>query len=382
MIANTVGAAGKEDFQVARLTASGQLDKSFGKNGKLIIDFGGDDQLDRIIPTIGGKVLLVGTTGPNSVAIARIDQNGSLDHSFSGDGKATFDQKQPTTIENASADSSGRVKLALGTTSLRQFREVFAITGSGSTDSGFGEKGHLTVDAILEIAHLTGPQIQDALLDAVVTPDGELTLGGSDFRPNYSDPLPLFVRLKPNGKLQTSFGDDGTLIDPIQADNWIPHLQAAPNNSVFAWFHNSGITHEDLVRVSSKGAIVGRFLYPVQFQAEGNDPDINFETLAFQTDGKVIGVGEFEQYASSALSDGLFLSRYSSSGERDYTFGTNGLSVVSSVAFAGGVAIDRSGRIVVNGGTSFTAGSVPVFRMRIKQHRRLCRWRSSRRAER
>ena len=156
MIANTVGTAGKGDFQVVSdrqrtarqiVRQERQADHRFWRRRSIQPNHSNNRR----------QSIARRDHRPQFGCHRRIDQKGSLDHSYSGDGKATFDQKQPTTIENASADSSGR-KLALGTTSLRQFREVFAITGSGSTDSGFGEKGHLTVDAILEEAHPTGPR--------------------------------------------------------------------------------------------------------------------------------------------------------------------------------------------------------------------------------
>src|SRR4051812_17118909 len=48
IIANTVGDEGHGDFQIARLSATGKINRTFGDNGIATIDFGGDEQLTSI----------------------------------------------------------------------------------------------------------------------------------------------------------------------------------------------------------------------------------------------------------------------------------------------------------------------------------------------
>jgi serralysin len=85
-----VGHSG-EDFGLARYTADGALDKSFSGNGKLKTDFSqGADEARTVVLGPGAKILVAGHSGED-LAVARYKANGKLDRSFSGDGKLTTD---------------------------------------------------------------------------------------------------------------------------------------------------------------------------------------------------------------------------------------------------------------------------------------------------
>jgi uncharacterized delta-60 repeat protein len=81
-----VGNAGK-DFALARFDPNGTLDKSFSGDGKQTTDFGGGSDSARAVSVRGdGKILVAGRSG-HALAFARYNPNGTLDKSFSGDGK-------------------------------------------------------------------------------------------------------------------------------------------------------------------------------------------------------------------------------------------------------------------------------------------------------
>jgi uncharacterized delta-60 repeat protein len=85
-----VGHSG-EDFGLARYTTDGKLDKSFSGNGKLRTDFSqGADEARTVVLGPGAKILVAGHSGED-LAVARYNPNGALDKSFSGDGKLTTD---------------------------------------------------------------------------------------------------------------------------------------------------------------------------------------------------------------------------------------------------------------------------------------------------
>jgi serralysin len=85
-----VGRSGN-DFGLARYTADGALDKSFSGDGKVTTDFigSGQDGQSMVVQT-DGKIIVVGRSSKN-FALARYNTDGTLDHSFSGDGKQTTD---------------------------------------------------------------------------------------------------------------------------------------------------------------------------------------------------------------------------------------------------------------------------------------------------
>ena len=92
------GAGGDEfvadDFALARYNPDGSLDTSFSGDGKQTTDFGGSDQANGVVLQGDGKIVAVGhsvAVAGADFALARYNPNGSLDTSFSGDGRQTTD---------------------------------------------------------------------------------------------------------------------------------------------------------------------------------------------------------------------------------------------------------------------------------------------------
>ena len=79
------------DFALARYNPNGSLDTTFSGDGKQTTDFGGLDEANAVALQADGKIVVVGREGGNDFALARYNPNGSLDTSFSGDGKQTTD---------------------------------------------------------------------------------------------------------------------------------------------------------------------------------------------------------------------------------------------------------------------------------------------------
>jgi uncharacterized delta-60 repeat protein len=84
------------DFAMVKTDEFGTIDVSFGTNGKVITSMAaGADIVNRVLIQSDGKIILAGTVadigGRTDFGIARYNPNGSLDTSFSADGKATFD---------------------------------------------------------------------------------------------------------------------------------------------------------------------------------------------------------------------------------------------------------------------------------------------------
>src|SRR5262249_54933170 len=80
------------DFALARLNrADGSLDTTFNKTGTKLIDFGGDaDVANAVAVQADGKIVVAGTTGVD-FALARVNEDGSIDTDFDGNGLAVLD---------------------------------------------------------------------------------------------------------------------------------------------------------------------------------------------------------------------------------------------------------------------------------------------------
>jgi uncharacterized delta-60 repeat protein len=84
------GAGVDDDFAIARVLANGSaLDAAaFGTGGKVLVEFGGDDEANGVALQSDGFIVVAGSTSSNNdYAIARLDLGGGLDGTFSGDGK-------------------------------------------------------------------------------------------------------------------------------------------------------------------------------------------------------------------------------------------------------------------------------------------------------
>jgi uncharacterized delta-60 repeat protein len=97
VVGRAPGADGYQDFALARYNEDGSLDKTFGSGGKVLTDFQSEQPGLRSSDTAydvqlqaDGKFVVVGRAdgiAPNDFAVARYNANGSLDTTFAGDGK-------------------------------------------------------------------------------------------------------------------------------------------------------------------------------------------------------------------------------------------------------------------------------------------------------
>ena len=113
---------GDADFALARYSRNRNLDNSFGADGKVTTDFGTDDgsaqsvTIDsrRRIVAAGIRWKYFGGQFGGQFALARYNSDGSLDRSFSHNGKVA----EPKAIANAVAiDSKARI-VAAGNSSV------------------------------------------------------------------------------------------------------------------------------------------------------------------------------------------------------------------------------------------------------------------------
>lgn len=138
------------DFFVLRMNVDGALDPSFDADGKVTIDFENKANVGILIEIDGqGRVVVVGSSEGGITAIARLNDNGSLDNSFSGDGKfeLAFDGTTSLAVDNVNRIVLGGYSYtcAPGNCTTADF-EAFRITANGDLDHGLGGDGRVTVN--------------------------------------------------------------------------------------------------------------------------------------------------------------------------------------------------------------------------------------------
>src|SRR5262249_47844139 len=203
------------DFALARYNASGTLDGSFGKGGKVVFDFFGSfDQANSAVLQADGKIIVVGSASYDSFnrdigfALARFNTDGSTDLGFGTGGK------QITDFFGAGAQANGVVLQAdgkfvvAGTASDSATRPVATdiavarYNSDGSLDSAFGSGGETAIpfpDSATEQGNAV------ALL-----PDGKIIVAGTAFKTFNTPPDFALVRYNSDGSLDSAFGTKTT----------------------------------------------------------------------------------------------------------------------------------------------------------------------------
>ena len=188
--------------------AQGDLDPGFGNGGKVTTLFGGGDSVFAIATEPGGKIIAVGSASNRDFAIARYDNDGSLDPGFGSGGKVTTDFFGNTDVALAVAlqpdgkiIAAGRTRVAGTNFELFDFA-VARYNADGSLDSTFGSGGKVTTDFTggFDIAHAIAIQ-----------PNGKIVVAGWA-RNSATGGLDFGVaRYNPNGSLDTGYGSGGKL---------------------------------------------------------------------------------------------------------------------------------------------------------------------------
>jgi len=199
------------DFAVVRYNTDGSLDTSFGTGGKVTTAVGSSNDTGRsVVMQSDGKIIVVGSSEnltDTDFAVVRYNTNGSLDTTFSGDGKVT------TAIGSGNDGANSVVlqsdgKIVVAGVSFETF-EVFAVvryTSTGSEDATFSGDGKVTTAV---------GSSQDQARSVVLQSDGKIVAAGfSDNGSNYDFAV---VRYNSDGSLDTTFSGDGIVTTAVGA---------------------------------------------------------------------------------------------------------------------------------------------------------------------
>jgi len=163
------------DFAVTRYNTEGTLDATFSGDGRLLTNLGGQDYGYDVALQANGKPIVAGTVcfaastvGPCDVAVARYNAGGTLDITFSTDGKQTsdFGGGDNGSFGGLAVQSNGKIVAAGGAGG--DFALV-RYNSNGTLDTTFSTDGRVRVDF----------GAGDAGLKFVVQSDGRYVLAGS-----------------------------------------------------------------------------------------------------------------------------------------------------------------------------------------------------------
>ncbi|MGF1986717.1 MAG: DUF4347 domain-containing protein [Nostoc sp. ZfuVER08] len=140
------------DFAIVRYNSDGTLDTTFNTTGKVTTDFNGKDEGGYSI-TIqdDGKILVVGASNngtDNDFAIARYNNDGSLDTTFNSTGKVTTDfNASNETANSITVQDNGKILVAGYSNNGSNDDFAFARYNSdGTLDTTFNATGKVITD--------------------------------------------------------------------------------------------------------------------------------------------------------------------------------------------------------------------------------------------
>jgi uncharacterized delta-60 repeat protein len=136
-------------FALARLTSGGAPDSTFSGDGKLITDLGGNDLAFGVAVQSDGKIVAAGTKegSTNYFAVTRYKTNGSLDTTFNGTGKQVVSFGAVAIGEAVLIQPGGKIVVAgLASHGASHDFALARLNPNGTLDSSFSGDGKTTID--------------------------------------------------------------------------------------------------------------------------------------------------------------------------------------------------------------------------------------------
>jgi uncharacterized delta-60 repeat protein len=305
---------------VVRYDVHGALDPAFGNAGVATLTPPvGKNWPAAIALQSDGQILVAGFTGSDAIMtvsyVARLSAAGALDTSFGTNGFAMA-PVPATRFWTLAVRPDGSI-LAVGDHdpgSLGVFLTQF--TSAGAVDTSFGTNGYTTTA-------LAG---RYALAQyAVIQEDGKVVVGGEE-QPSPNPSIigePLLARYTATGTLDTTFGDGGLLL-PTDTPSYrlVTGLVLQSTGAIVAAVDDvmGGPLEFILTRYTSAGAVDTTFgtggSTPLPF-----NPQAGFGLVLLPGDALAVG--------GSKGNDDLEIGRYTSNGALDTTFATGGMALTS-----------------------------------------------------
>lgn len=335
------------NIALARYNADGSLDTSFSSDGKLITSVCCSfSKAYAIAIQSDGKIVVAGEAYngiDTDFTLVRYNTDGSFDTSFDGDGKVTtaigsyFDAAYSLAIQ-----SDGKIVVAGEASDGKSYDIALArYNTNGSLDSSFGTGG--------KVVTVIGSGWDSANAIALQS-DGKIVVAGKSYN-GTADTFAL-VRYNADGSLDTTFDTDGivtTLLSVSDIANAIA-IQSDGKIVVAGQSYNGTATDYALARYNTDGSLDTSFNTDGKVVTDmGGSWDVA-NAIVIQSDGKIVVAGEAPPPGS--VLDDFGLARYNANGSLDTTFDSDGkvfTEMGSDFDIAYAIALQSDGKMVVAG---------------------------------
>lgn len=369
-ITNTTDATEDVQTVVAKITAAGALDTTFGVGGlaKINLVASGTEQARGIVVQSTGKIVVAATVfhagtvaADRDFALARFNANGTVDDTFGTNGNGIVIEDLSTPDDPGGTVFDSQYGLALGASdtlflegamkSLTGADSDFAVLkldANGARDGGFGTNGLVTVDV--------GGGLNASARNLRVLGDGSVLASGY-FRNGTltTDPVqPVLIKLKPNGDPDGTFGVNGVYTELIYALAFEAYGTALQGTSFVTagYGRNASSESEDWLslRITATGTRDLTWgtggIARVDF---GGQTD-NARNILALPDGRFVIVGGGR---TTATNQDAMIGMLTANGQWDTTWGPKGLRTFETGGAGDhfwGVAVSPNGKTLAVGG--------------------------------
>ena len=263
---------------ILRFNEDGSVDSTFanpGFGGSLF--YGDQDSLFSLDIETNGDIVAAGNASPssNSIAVARLTADGQPDPTFGSAGVETIDPGRHVSLGGVTGlaidPSSGRIVVGATGGSLSGLDFVVTrLDADGSPDPSFNQGAAVSFD-FTSVGADTVPETALGSLSAVlVQPDGKVVLVGSVTLPVFSvdeearpDVFAL-ARLNADGTLDTGFGTGGKVLNNDLAADAGSGILQADGNIVVAGGSADGFTMARYLGAAGTAIVFPPVLSPPQ----------------------------------------------------------------------------------------------------------------------
>ncbi|WP_018615899.1 Ig-like domain-containing protein [Segetibacter koreensis] len=330
-----------QNFALARYNTDGNLDTTFSNDGKLVTDMTGDGgaitiQNDGEIVIAGGLTEISNTP---DFMVARFNNDGSMDSTFSEDGKQTTDFN--SWLESAvlvTIQRDGKI-LVIGTVSHHFALARYDV--HGNPDYTFGRGGKI-------ITTFRGFENNDPS-SVILQNDGKIIVAGfAEKEVGLSDFA--IARYKTNGILDSSFSNDGLQTTDFDSlDNTSNSIAIQANGKIVLAGASSihGLIARGtycVARYNLNGSLDNTFDRNGKLTHSFTSKEAQTEYIgaAIQTNGKILAAGHTQK---GIYEQEHFVIRYNTDGSIDSSFANKGRQVIELHIIA--LAIQTKDRILV-----------------------------------
>jgi len=366
---------GGGEAALIRLNTNGTLDTTFGTGGIVTSNFGnaGGAIVFSIAIQPNGQILAAAEGSFfNAGSVGRFNTDGSVDTTFGTNGFAVSNS-----INSAAGATNAMVLQADGSIVVTGGGFMGRYTSTGQVDTTFGTNGV----AILNSLVVTGMALQ---------PDGKIlvtTGAGTETVIETAPALPSGIagsisRYNTNGTLDATFGVSGQASCvasaagiALQSNGKIVvagTITSGLSNVLYdGRMYINNLTGFGVVRYNANGSLDTTFHPGVGLGTGGgvitgfgsSFPYSGAFALAVQSNGEIVvagvaGFASFNAYVppTQLVSASLALARYTTTGQLDTNFGTNGIVITtvgqSNISSVSALAIQSDGKIVAAGNSA------------------------------